>query len=51
MKTVTRCPKNRDEIALSPEQFVTLSVTSLYYHTFTAWPGLDVRAGGSHDTR
>lgn len=32
MKTVTRCPKNRDENALFLTPFVTVSVTSLFYH-------------------
>ncbi len=36
MKTVTRCPKNRDEIAHSSNKFVTVFVTSLFYHTPTA---------------
>lgn len=29
MKTVTRCPKNRDEMAGFRTKFVTLSVTSI----------------------
>lgn len=51
MKTVTRCPKNRDEIALLPHQFVTVFVTSLSYHTYTAWPEPGATAGGGHDAR
>lgn len=41
MKTVTRCPKNRDENGIPSGTFVTLSVTSLFYHTNTANGGSD----------
>lgn len=36
MKTVTRCPKNRDENGSFAVNFVTVSVTSLIYHTYQA---------------
>lgn len=51
MKTVTRCPENRDEIDLPLERFVTLSVTSLFYHTYTACRTTAEQTGGSHDPR
>lgn len=43
MKTVTRCPENRDEIDVPRTNFVTLSVTTLSYHTYTA----EARADGA----
>ncbi len=42
MKTVTGRPKNRDEMAIPSGTFVTVFVTSLFYHTHTAY-------GGSND--
>lgn len=42
MKTVTRCPKNRDENGISVDSFVTVFVTSLFYHSHT-------KSGGSDD--
>ncbi len=42
MKTVTTRPKNRDGIAVLSSTFVTVSVTSLFYHIHFAY-------GGSND--
>lgn len=47
MKTVTRCPKNRDENALFFTPFVTVSVTSLFYHIPSSI-GVGVRTAGRY---
>lgn len=39
MKSVTTCPKKRDEYGPLPKQTVTVFVTSLFYHTHTAGGG------------
>lgn len=47
MKTVTRCPKNRDGFGLPADQTVTESVTTLSHHTHTATRASGVE-GGQH---
>lgn len=39
MKTVTACPENRDERGGYSIKFVTVFVTSLFYHTHKAGGG------------